>query len=255
MAQTVHWPRHHAVEASAFATSSRICMKISGGASAPPMLFGNRTRYSPFSIRAETTGCVRRRVRSISSASRAISGASARARSISPKPGGLFMRFLALFGFSDWRRCNGGLSAAVDQDGREAWERRGSGAHTLSAPSRGPEGARYRLQADYRLPCVRASTIHLQRGNKGFLRDVDLAELPHLLLAFLLFLQKFSLTRDVAAVTLRGDILAQRAHGLAGDHLAADRRLDRDLEHVRRDQFLHLLDHGAAAPFRALAVH
>src|SRR5713226_3241689 len=97
------------------------------------------------------------------------------------------------------------------------------------------------------------STIHLQRGYKSFLRDVDLAELPHLLLAFLLLLQKFSFTRDIAAVALRGDVLAQRAHGFARDHLAADRRLDRNLEHVRRDQFLHLLDHGAAAPFRALA--
>jgi hypothetical protein len=32
-----------------------------------------------------------------------------------------------------------------------------------------------------------ASTIHLQRRNKSLLRDVDLAELPHLLLAFPLF--------------------------------------------------------------------
>src|SRR5262249_31710985 len=45
-------------------------------------------------------------------------------------------------------------------------------------------------------------TIHLQRGNESFLRDVDLAELPHLLLAFLLLLQKFSFTRDVAAIAL-----------------------------------------------------
>ena len=37
------------------------------------------------------------------------------------------------------------------------------------------------------------SAIHLQRGDEGFLRDVDLAELPHLLLAFLLLLQKFAL--------------------------------------------------------------
>ena len=44
MAQTLHWPRHHAVEASAFATSSSICMKISGGASAPPALCGNSAR-------------------------------------------------------------------------------------------------------------------------------------------------------------------------------------------------------------------
>src|ERR1700732_5051503 len=100
-----------------------------------------------------------------------------------------------------------------------------------------------------------ASAIHLQRGDKGLLRDVDLAELPHLLLAFLLLLQKFTFARDVAAVAFRGDVLAQRPHGLARDHLAADRGLDRNLEHVRRDQLLHLLDHGAAAALGALAVH
>jgi hypothetical protein len=54
-----------------------------------------------------------------------------------------------------------------------------------------------------------ALAVHLQRGNKSFLRDVDLAELPHLLLAFLLLLQKLALARDVAAVALRGDVLAQ----------------------------------------------
>src|ERR1700687_3209258 len=74
------------------------------------------------------------------------------------------------------------------------------------------------------------SAIHLQRGDKGFLRDVNLAELPHLLLAFLLLLQKLSFARDVAAIALCGDVLAQRAHGFARDHLAADRRLDRNLE-------------------------
>src|SRR6267154_522295 len=89
-----------------------------------------------------------------------------------------------------------------------------------------------------------ASAIHLQRRNKRLLRDVDLAELPHLLLAFLLLLQKFSLARDVAAVAFRGDVLAQRTDSFTGDDLAADRGLDRNLEHVRRDQFLHLLDHG-----------
>jgi hypothetical protein len=51
-----------------------------------------------------------------------------------------------------------------------------------------------------RPPVQFASAIHLQRGNKRFLRDVDLAELPHLLLAFLLLLQKFAFARDVAAV-------------------------------------------------------
>src|SRR6185312_12331206 len=67
---------------------------------------------------------------------------------------------------------------------------------------------------------------------------IDLAELPHLLLAFLLLLQKLAFAGDVAAIAFGGDVLAQGAHGLARDHLAADRGLDRNLEHVRRDQFL-----------------
>src|SRR6516225_3448278 len=91
MAQTLHWPRHHAVEASAFAISSCICMKISSGASAPPKLFGSRARYSPFSTSAEVTAGVSRRVRSISSASRAIRGFSARARSTRPNAAGRLM--------------------------------------------------------------------------------------------------------------------------------------------------------------------
>src|SRR5260221_13166784 len=106
----------------------------------------------------------------------------------------------------------------------------------------------------WREPWTTRSAVHLQRGDKRFLRDVDLAELPHLLLAFLLLLQKFAFAGDVAAVAFCGDVLAQRADGFARDHLAADRGLDRNLEHVRRDQFLHLFDHGAAAALRALAV-
>jgi hypothetical protein len=52
------------------------------------------------------------------------------------------------------------------------------------------------------------SAIDLQRGDKGFLRNVDFAELSHLLFAFLLLFEKFSFARDVAAIALRGDILA-----------------------------------------------
>src|ERR1700751_674555 len=77
---------------------------------------------------------------------------------------------------------------------------------------------------------IGTSAIHLQRGNESFLRNVDLAELPHLLLAFLLLLQKLAFARDVATVAFCGDVLAYRAHGFARDHLAADRCLDRDLE-------------------------
>src|ERR1700722_20472993 len=86
-----------------------------------------------------------------------------------------------------------------------------------------------------------ASAVHLQCSNKSLLRGADLAELPHLLLAFLLLLQKFAFARDVAAVAFCGDVLAQRADGLARDDLAADRRLDRNLEHVRRGEIPHRL--------------
>lgn len=44
--------------------------------------------------------------------------------------------------------------------------------------------------------------LHFQRGNERFLRDVDLAELAHALLALFLLLQKFFLTADITAVTL-----------------------------------------------------
>src|SRR3954470_22638334 len=76
------------------------------------------------------------------------------------------------------------------------------------------------------------STIHLQRRDERLLRDVDFPELAHLFLAFLLLLQKLALSRDIAAVALCGDVLAQRAHGFTSDDLAADRGLDRDHEHV-----------------------
>jgi hypothetical protein len=60
-----------------------------------------------------------------------------------------------------------------------------------------------------------ASHIHLQRGNERLLRDVDLAELAHALLALLLLLQQLALARDVAAVAFRGDVLPEGTHGLA----------------------------------------
>jgi hypothetical protein len=47
----------------------------------------------------------------------------------------------------------------------------------------------------------------------------DLAELPHLFLAFFLLLQNFALSRDVAAVAFCCDVLAQRAGSFAGKYL------------------------------------
>ena len=50
------------------------------------------------------------------------------------------------------------------------------------------------------------------------------------------FSSSFRLRRDVAAVALGDDVLAQRLHGLAGDDARADGGLDRHLEHLPRDQ-------------------
>jgi hypothetical protein len=71
---------------------------------------------------------------------------------------------------------------------------------------------------------TRRSAIDLKRRNKRLLRDIDLAELAHLLLAFLLLLQKFALSRDVAAVAFCGDVLAQRVDSFAGKYLCGVRQ-------------------------------
>src|SRR6478609_2837478 len=93
------------------------------------------------------------------------------------------------------------------------------------------------------------TAVHLQRGNEGRLWDLHVADLAHALLALLLLLEKLLLAADVAAVALRQHVLAQRADRLAGDHAAADRRLDGDLEQLARDQVLQPLAQRPAARF------
>ena len=60
--------------------------------------------------------------------------------------------------------------------------------------------------------------------------------------------------RDVAAVALGDDVLAEGLHGRAGDDLGADGRLDGHLEHLPRDDFLELDADVAAAVEGAVAV-
>src|SRR3989337_1787314 len=67
-------------------------------------------------------------------------------------------------------------------------------------------------------------------GQERLLRDLDVAEALHALLAFLLLLQQLALARDVAAVALGEHVLAHGAHRLARDDAAADRGLDRHVE-------------------------
>src|SRR6188768_3202459 len=75
----------------------------------------------------------------------------------------------------------------------------------------------------------RRRSVHFEDGEKRFLGDLDAPHLLHALLAFLLLLEKLALAADVAAVTLGGDVLAHRAHSLAGDDAGAERGLDGDL--------------------------
>ena len=75
-----------------------------------------------------------------------------------------------------------------------------------------------------------------QRGDEGLLRHLDPADHLHPLLALLLLLQQLALAGDVTAVALREHVLADRPDRLAGDDPRADRRLDRHLELLPRDQ-------------------
>src|ERR1700730_9067076 len=77
---------------------------------------------------------------------------------------------------------------------------------------------------------------HLEHREECLLGDFDAADALHALLAFLLLFEQLALARDVAAVALREHVLAHRLDGLAGDDAAANRRLDRHLEHLARNQ-------------------
>ena len=80
------------------------------------------------------------------------------------------------------------------------------------------------------------------------------AELPHSLLALFLLFQQLFLSADVAAVALCQHVLAHRLDGFTRDDLAADGRLNRNLEHLPRDDVFELLADGTPAPVRLVAV-
>src|SRR5204863_5629807 len=77
--------------------------------------------------------------------------------------------------------------------------------------------------------------VQVQHREERLLRYLDRADLLHPLLAGLLLLEQLPLARDVAAVALREHVLAARLDRFARDHPRADRRLDRDVEHLARD--------------------
>src|SRR6185436_14759740 len=80
------------------------------------------------------------------------------------------------------------------------------------------------------------SLATLEDGEERLLRNLHPPYLLHPPLPLLLLLEQLPFARDVAAVALRGDVLPHGLHALAGDHLGADRGLDRNLEHLTGDQ-------------------
>src|SRR6266480_4032146 len=96
---------------------------------------------------------------------------------------------------------------------------------------------------------------YLQNRQKRFLRNLDVSQLLHAFLAFLLFLEQLAFAGHVAAIAFCEHVLAQCLDGGTGDDRAADGRLHRDLEHLPRDELVHLVHQLAAALVGAVAVH
>ena len=105
----------------------------------------------------------------------------------------------------------------------------------------------------YRLT-ARTSVVELEGTDEHVAGHFDAPDRLHLLLAFLLLLQQLALAGDVTAVALGQHVLALGLHRLAGDHLAADRSLDRHVEHLSRDELLELLAHAVAVGEGLVAV-
>src|SRR5690349_14319803 len=76
--------------------------------------------------------------------------------------------------------------------------------------------------------------------DERLLGDLDAADHLHPLLALLLLLQQLALAGDVAAVALGQHVLADGADVLPCDHPRPDRRLDRHLELLPRDELAQL---------------
>src|SRR3954454_10073314 len=98
-------------------------------------------------------------------------------------------------------------------------------------------------------------TAEVEDREEGLLGNLDAADLLHPLLAFLLLLEQLALARDVAAVTLGDDVLADGLARFAGDDLGPDRGLDRHLVLLAWNLLAQALDERAAGRVRLVAVH
>src|SRR4051794_7399419 len=80
-------------------------------------------------------------------------------------------------------------------------------------------------------------SLELQDGQKGFLGNVDFTYLFHPLLPLFLLLEQLPLSRDVAAVALRGHVFAHGPDRFTADDLRTNRGLDGHFVLLSRDEF------------------
>src|SRR6188474_983920 len=136
--------------------------------------------------------------------------------------------------------------------GRPSWSSSYSAALKRSASRRSITRSRARPAAIIRWRVGSHSStsalVHAEHREERFLRDLHRPDPLHPLLSLFLLLEQLPLPGDIATVALGKDVLAHRSDGFTGDDVTADRRLDRDLEHLARDQLLEAL--GQIAPDR-----
>src|SRR5450759_5722297 len=87
-------------------------------------------------------------------------------------------------------------------------------------------------------PAEPLTLVKFEHRHECLLRNLNRTDPLHPLLAFLLLFQQLPLAGDVAAIALGKHVLPHRRNRLAGDHLAADGRLQRHDEHLPRNDRL-----------------
>ena len=89
--------------------------------------------------------------------------------------------------------------------------------------------------------------VGAEDGDKRLLRDIDVSDFLHALLAFALLVKKLAFTSNVAAIAFGENVLAELSDIFASDDFAADGALYGDLKHLWRNGFAKTFANHAGA--------
>src|SRR3954453_11102924 len=128
-------------------------------------------------------------------------------------------------------------------------------SHSASSAQTAPVTTSRSSKKRAKLIVLASRVTPLQHRQERLLRDLDRADLLHALLPFLLFFEQLALAGDVAAVAFCQHVLAQGLDVLPRHDVAADRRLDRDVEHLPRNQAPQFRHQLPAAVLGGRAMH